>query len=199
MFIKQEINPDVIIEGIVLTMLDARTSYVRGMVSLISNAYGNSLPIFNAQIPYSVRASEISALGCSIYERDFTIITNAALRDTNLSLKAKGLLALMLSEHDGWNFTIKGLSAKCKEGVDAVAAIVKELEAQATWRAAVTQHRRPLCRSDLHHLRKADTGSTKTWKSPYWINPLRTKPIHGFTANGKARAKKYHRSQNHRH
>ena len=67
MFIKQEINPDVIIEGIVLTMLDARTSYARGMVSLISNTYGNSLPIFNAQIPYSVRASEISALGCSIY------------------------------------------------------------------------------------------------------------------------------------
>ena len=64
------------------------------------------------------------------HERDFTIITNAALRDTNLSLKAKGLLALMLSEHDGWNFTIKGLSAKCKEGVDAVAAIVKELETQ---------------------------------------------------------------------
>ena len=67
MFIKQEINPDVIIEGIVLTMLDARTSYARGMVSLIGNTYGNSLPIFNAQIPYSVRASEISALGCSIY------------------------------------------------------------------------------------------------------------------------------------
>ena len=37
MFIKQEINPDVIIEGIVLIMLDARTSYARGMVSLISN------------------------------------------------------------------------------------------------------------------------------------------------------------------
>lgn len=37
MFIKQEINPDVIIEGIVLTMLDARISYARGMVSLISN------------------------------------------------------------------------------------------------------------------------------------------------------------------
>ena len=48
-------------------LIDARTSYARGMVSLISNTYGNSLPIFNAQIPYSVRASEISALGCSIY------------------------------------------------------------------------------------------------------------------------------------
>ena len=62
------------------------------------------------------------------HERDFTIITNAVLRDTNLSLKAKGLLALMLSEHDGWNFTIKGLSAKCKEGVDAIGGALRELE-----------------------------------------------------------------------
>ena len=62
--------------------------------------------------------------------RDYTVMCNHHLKDSNLSLKAKGLLALMLSEHDGWNFTIKGLSAKCKEGVDAVAAIVKELEAQ---------------------------------------------------------------------
>lgn len=100
------------------------------------------------------------------HERDFTIITNAALRDTNLSLKAKGLLALMLSEHDGWNFTIKGLSAKCKEGVDAVAAIVKELEAQGY---VVRRRERGtaghFARSDLHHLRKADTGSTKTGKA----------------------------------
>ena len=61
MFIKQEINPDVIIEGIVLTMLDARTSYARGMVSLISDTYGDSLPIFNAQIPYSVRMQHLCA------------------------------------------------------------------------------------------------------------------------------------------
>ena len=95
------------------------------------------------------------------HERDFTIITNAALRDTNLSLKAKGLLALMLSEHDGWNFTIKGLSAKCKEGVDAVAAIVKELEAQGY----VVRRRE---RSTAGH------GKHQNRKSPYWINPPRT-------------------------
>ena len=52
------------------------------------------------------------------HERDFTIITNAALRDTNLSLEAKGLLALMLSEHDGWNFTIKGLKCEHRFAVE---------------------------------------------------------------------------------
>lgn len=108
------------------------------------------------------------------HERDFTIITNAALRDTNLSLKAKGLLALMLSEHDGWNFTIKGLSTKCKEGVDAIAAIVKELEAQAMWCAAVnaappaTLPRRPTPSTRSRY------GKHQNRKSPYWINPQRT-------------------------
>ena len=101
------------------------------------------------------------------HERDFTIITNAALRDTNLSLKAKGLLALMLSEHDGWNFTIKGLSAKCKEGVDAVAAIVKELEAQGYVSAAppATLPRRPTPST------KSRYGKHQNRKSPHWINP----------------------------
>lgn len=108
------------------------------------------------------------------HERDFTIITNAALRDTNLSLKAKGLLALMLSEHDGWNFTIKGLSAKCKEGVDAVAAIVKELEAQG-----YVMRRRE--RSTAGHFAAATYtiyesryGKHQNRKSPYWINPPQT-------------------------
>lgn len=133
------------------------------------------------------------------HERDFTIITNAALRDTNLSLKAKGLLALMLSEHDGWNFTIKGLSAKCKEGVDAVAAIVKELEAQGY----VVRRRE---RSTTGHFAAATYTiyEKPIREAPKPENPVLDKPgrgqaVHGFTFNGKLRAKKYPRSQNHRH
>ena len=101
------------------------------------------------------------------HERDFTIITNAVLRDTNLSLKAKGLLALMLSEHDGWNFTIKGLSTKCKEGVDAVAAIVMSCAAVSAAPPA-TLPRRPTPST------KSRYGKHQNRKSPYWINPLRT-------------------------
>ena len=46
----------------------------------------------------------------------------------NLSLKAKGLLSMMLSLPDEWNYTTRGLAAICKEGVDAIGKTLKELE-----------------------------------------------------------------------
>lgn len=46
----------------------------------------------------------------------------------NLSLKAKGLLSMMLSLPDSWNYTTRGLAAICKEGVDAIGSAVRELE-----------------------------------------------------------------------
>ena len=52
--------------------------------------------------------------------RDFTIMSNHHLRDKKLSLKAKGLLSLILSLPEDWDYTLKGLSYFCKEGVDAV-------------------------------------------------------------------------------
>ena len=60
--------------------------------------------------------------------RDFTIMSNHHLRDKKLSLKAKGLLSLILSLPEDWDYTLKGLSYICKEGVDAVRMAVKELE-----------------------------------------------------------------------
>lgn len=60
--------------------------------------------------------------------RDFTIMSNHHLRDKKLSLKAKGLLSLILSLPEDWDYTLKGLSYICKEGIDAVRMAVKELE-----------------------------------------------------------------------
>ena len=60
--------------------------------------------------------------------RDYTVMCNCHLRDQNLSLKAKGLLSMMLSLPDDWNFTAKGLAAICREGVDAIGSGLKELE-----------------------------------------------------------------------
>jgi len=45
-----------------------------------------------------------------------------------LSLKAKGLLSMMLSLPDDWNYTTRGLAKICKEGVDAIGAALRELE-----------------------------------------------------------------------
>jgi hypothetical protein len=53
---------------------------------------------------------------------------NHHLKDSGLSLKAKGLLSMMLSLPDGWNYTTRGLAAICKEGVDTIGKTLKELE-----------------------------------------------------------------------
>ena len=59
---------------------------------------------------------------------DYTVISNAALRDPRLSCKACGLLVRMLSLPDGWNFSIRGLASMYKDGKAAVDTALKELE-----------------------------------------------------------------------
>ncbi len=60
--------------------------------------------------------------------RDYTVMANHHLRNKTLSLKAKGLLSLMLSLPEDWDYTTKGLAMICKDGVDSICATVKELE-----------------------------------------------------------------------
>ena len=60
--------------------------------------------------------------------RDYTVMSNHHLRNTDLSLKAKGLLSLMLSLPEEWDYTAKGLARICKDGVDSICAGVRELE-----------------------------------------------------------------------
>ena len=62
--------------------------------------------------------------------RDYTVMSNHHLRNTELSLKAKGLLSLMLSLPENWDYTTKGLARICKDGVDSICAGVRELEEQ---------------------------------------------------------------------
>ena len=61
--------------------------------------------------------------------RDYTVMSNHHLRDKALSLKSKGLLSMMLSLPEDWNYTTRGLAAICKEGVDAIGGALRELEA----------------------------------------------------------------------
>ena len=55
-------------------------------------------------------------------------MSNFHLRDVELSLKAKGLLSLMLSLPEDWDYTTKGLACICKDGVDSITSALKELE-----------------------------------------------------------------------
>ena len=59
---------------------------------------------------------------------NFTIMANHHLRDMQLSLKARGLLSLMLSLPDDWDYSATGLACLCQDGVNSIRSALKELE-----------------------------------------------------------------------
>jgi chromosome partitioning protein len=68
--IREDINPNLSICGILLTMVDNRTNLSKGIIGLIREAYSEEIRIFKDSIPYSVRAAEASATGKSIFTHD---------------------------------------------------------------------------------------------------------------------------------
>jgi len=60
--------------------------------------------------------------------KDYTVMSNHHLRDTDLSLKAKGMLSLMLSLPEDWDYTLAGLAHICKDGLASIRTTVMELE-----------------------------------------------------------------------
>lgn len=60
---------------------------------------------------------------------NYTIMSNHHFKEKGMSLKAKGLLSLMLSLPDDWDYSIAGLATLSKDGKDSVMSALKELEA----------------------------------------------------------------------
>ena len=117
--------------------------------------------------------------------KNYTVMANYHLRDTSLSLKAKGLLSLMLSLPEGWDYTTKGLACICKDGVDSICSTVKELE-----NAGYVQRRR--LRNELGHLTEVEytilekpvrlessENPPKKGSEPKRENPVLEKPVLG--------------------
>ncbi|MCR4609619.1 MAG: ParA family protein [Eubacterium sp.] len=68
--VKRGLNSKLGIDGILLTMFNGRTNYAKGIVELLDKAFTNKIRVYDHKIPFSVRASEISAEGVSIFEHD---------------------------------------------------------------------------------------------------------------------------------
>ena len=60
--------------------------------------------------------------------QNYTVMSNYHLKEKNMSLKAKGLLSVMLSLPDDWDYSLSGLIAICKENETAVKSALKELK-----------------------------------------------------------------------
>ena len=60
--------------------------------------------------------------------KDYTVMGNTHFREKEMTLRAKGLLSLMLSLPDDWDYSIAGLCTLSKDGRDSVMNALKELE-----------------------------------------------------------------------
>ena len=68
--VRRQINPKLLIDGILLAMVDNRTNFAREIAALIRETYGSEIKVFTSEIPHSVRAKEASAEGKSMFAHD---------------------------------------------------------------------------------------------------------------------------------
>ena len=61
--VKQQFNPELQIDGILLTMVDNRTNYAKEIAALLRETYGSKIKVFSSEIPHSVRAEKIIRTG----------------------------------------------------------------------------------------------------------------------------------------
>ena len=82
--VKRQINPNLRIDGILMTMVMPRTKITQTVISTVKNAYGRNIKIFDTQIPFSIRAVEATAEGKSIFAYDKSgKVAAAYLKPTN--------------------------------------------------------------------------------------------------------------------
>ncbi|MCR5129334.1 MAG: AAA family ATPase [Lachnospiraceae bacterium] len=87
--VKQQLNPKLRIEGILLTMVDSRTNYARAIAQMVYDTYSSSVKVFETRIPISVKTAETSLEGSSIYKYDpkgkaakaYRVLTKEVLHD----------------------------------------------------------------------------------------------------------------------
>lgn len=68
--VRRQINPKLSVDGILLTMVDNRTTFAKDISFVLRRDYGDKLCVFQTEIPLSIRAAETSAEGKSIFTHD---------------------------------------------------------------------------------------------------------------------------------
>ena len=107
--------------------------------------------------------------------RDYTVMANHHLRNTELSLKAKGLLSLMLSLPEEWDYTTKGLARICKDGVDSICAGVRELEDHGY--VVRERIRNPNGQLGAIEYTILEQPQEPKWEKPERENPVQANPV----------------------
>ena len=109
--------------------------------------------------------------------RDYTVMSNYHLRDMSLSLKAKGLLSLMLSLPENWDYTIKGLARICKDGIDSISGGIRELEAHGYLIRSRVRSANGQLGSIEYTILEQPKAPSPTQEKPIRENPVQANPI----------------------
>ena len=107
---------------------------------------------------------------------NYTVMSNYHLRDKILSLKAKGLLSLMLSLPETWDYTLSGLARISLEGKDAIRAAVVELEKAGYIQRGQTTDRAGKFSGNEYIIREYPVSQTPSLEEPSSENPTTEKP-----------------------
>ena len=109
--------------------------------------------------------------------RDYTVMSNYHLRDMSLSLKAKGLLSLMLSLPENWDYTMKGLARICKDGIDSISGGIRELEAHGYLIRARVRGANGQLGSIEYTILEQPKAPSPTQEKPIRENPVQANPM----------------------
>ena len=108
--------------------------------------------------------------------QNYTVMSNYHLRDKGLSLKAKGLLSLMLSLPEDWDYTLSGLARISLEGKDAIRAAVVELEKAGYVQRRQTTDKKGKFASNEYIIREYPVSHEPPPEGPSSANPLSENP-----------------------
>ena len=109
--------------------------------------------------------------------RDYTVMSNYHLRDMSLSLKAKGLLSLMLSLPENWDYTMKGLASICKDGIDSISGGIRELEAHGYLIRSRVRSANGQLGSIEYTILEQPKAPSPTQEKPIRENPVQANPM----------------------
>lgn len=68
--VRRQINPELKIGGILLTLLDKRTNLSKDVKNALENSYGSVVKIYNTEIPKAINTAKSTLTGKSIFEFD---------------------------------------------------------------------------------------------------------------------------------
>lgn len=107
----------------------------------------------------------------------FTVMPNHHLKNRALSLKAKGLLSLMLSLPNDWDYTLKGLACISLENVDAIRKAVTELENEGYITRTRKRDEQGRLRGTEYIIRSVPVSEKPISEKPISVKPVSEKPI----------------------